>query len=98
MAWHASHDIGAFRLALERLHAGDLSRRCDDSLRSARFTMAVGILARIVDIEALVAVMLHASHVVSPSNKLLDKLHDEGRFPRIVAPDDRDCRARHVDH
>ena len=43
--------------------------------------MAVGILARIVDIEALVAVMLHASHVVSPSDELFDKLHDEGRFP-----------------
>ena len=98
VAWHASHDIGAFRLALERLHAGDLPRRCDDGLRSARFAMAVGILARIVDIEALVAVMFHASHVVAPGNKLFDKLHDEGRFPRIVTPDDRDCRARHVDH
>ena len=98
VARHASHDVGAFRLALERLHAGDLPWRCDDSLRSARLTMTVGVLAWIVDVEALVAVMFHTSHVVSPSNKLFDKLHDEGRFPRIVAPDDRDCRARHVDH
>ena len=88
VARHASHDVGAFRLALERLHAGDLPWRCDDSLRSARLTMAVGVLARIVDIEALVAVMFHTSHVVPPSNKLFDKLHDEGRFPRIVAPDE----------
>ena len=88
VARHASHDVGAFRLALERLHAGDLPWRCDDSLRSARLTMAVGVLAWIVDVEALVAVMFHTSHVVSPSNKLFDKLHDEGRFPRIVAPDD----------
>lgn len=47
--------------------------------------MAIGILARIIDVEADVAVVLHAAHVMPARDELGDPLDERG-LSRIVPP------------
>ena len=57
--------------------------------------MAIGVLARVVDFEADMGMVLHAAHVEAAGNELGDKLLDEGGLTGIVAADDGNCRRRH---
>ena len=60
-------------------------------LAGAGGAVAVGVLAGVVDVEADMAVVLDAAHVVAACHQFGDQLLDERRLPRIVPADDGDC-------
>ena len=77
---HAGHDIGAFKLALGGFDARHLPRGRDDGFASAGVAVAPRVFTRDVDVEADVAVMLHAAHIEPAPHQLGDEFFDKGCF------------------
>lgn len=80
VAGHAAHDVGALRFALHRFDARHLPRSGNHRLARAGGAMAVRVLAGVVDVEAHMAVVLHAAHIVAALHQRSDELLDERRF------------------
>ena len=95
---HAAHDVGALHLALHRLDARHLPRRGDHRLARPGGAVAVRVLTGIVDVEAHVAVVLHAAHVVTARDQLGYELLDKRRLARVMAAHDSEGRAGDVHH
>ena len=98
VARHAAHDVRALHFAAHGLHTRHLARRGNDRLAGAGSAVAVGVLAGVVDVEADMAVVLDAAHVMAACHQFGDQLLDERRLPRIVPADDGDCWAGYVNH
>lgn len=98
MPVHAAHDVGALHLALHRLDARHLPWCGDHRLARAGGAVAVRVLAGIVDVEAHVAVVLHAAHVIAARDQLGYELLDKRRLARVVATHDGEGRAGDVHH
>ena len=82
--------IGAgFRLAVEFVHQGPTICRRDDHLARARFAMAPGILAFMIDVERMMGV-LHRRHRKTARDKAWNKLLDQRCLAAVLPADDAD--------
>ena len=77
MTGHAAHDVRTLQLTFDGLDACHLPWSGYDGLPRARGAVAVRVLAWIVDIEARMAVVLHAAHIQATRDEFSDEPLDE---------------------
>ena len=93
---HGGNHLAARRFIMYFGNTSHADGRDDHNITRTRFTMAVRIFSRIIDIEVRMSMMLDGANVQAPRNKLRNHLYDKRGFPGIMPPHKRNCRTRLV--